>query len=396
MLKRMKSGTILRICVDLRPLETGNKYRGFGYYIYNLVKQIIQIDKVNKYVFLIYSDENPMIPIARKSPNFSFYKIKKPKIKPRFWWLLDQISVSRAVKKIKPDIFISLDVNMPLSLAYQKKIKTINMVYDLIPLIMKKDYNFPVDKTIEFKLKYLASKKVDRILTISNFSKTDIRKHLKIHQDKIDVVYGAVDEGFKPISQLEKNKTKLKFTHNKNYFLVVGDYYGIDPRKNYEFIVSCFNKLLNSPKYANYVIVFAGKSGGIVSDYTKIVEQAKKFGIEKKIIFTNFVSQEILIKLMVSAEILFYPTKYEGFGLPPLQAMACGTPVLSSNNSSLPEVCQKAAVLLKNTGDIDEFVKGVNNLIDNRQLYVTRGLSNNQRFSWENSAQVFLSVIKKI
>lgn len=392
----MNNKIIKKICIDLRPLETSNKYRGFGYYIYNLVKQIAQIDKANQYTFLVYSNDNPVIPIIRNLPNYSLFKIKKPKIRPRFWWIFDQISIPKAVYKIKPDIYISLDMNMPLLLTFQKKVKTINMVYDLILIVMKKEYNFPIDKKIEFKLKFMASKKVDKVLTISNFSKADLIKYLKIPQDKIDVVYGAIDEEFKPITQQEKNKIKSKFANNKNFFLVAGDYYGLDPRKNYEFIVECFNKLVKNPKFKNHAIVFAGKCGGIDNDYSKILNQAKKFNIKDKVIFTDFVSQEILIKLLASAEILLYPTKYEGFGLPPLQAMACGTPVLTSDNTSLPEVCQNAAVMIKNTDNMKEFIKGVEYLTDHRDIYIKRGLLNNKRFSWSNSAQVLLSVVNKL
>lgn len=382
----MPNANGINICIDLRPLETSNKFRGFGYYIYNLVNALLAIDKKNNYLFIVYSKENPIYKEHHDRNSTSFITINKPKFRPRFWWLVDQFVLNNLVRKTSPDVFVSLDMAVPLLLVAQKRIKLISTIYDLIPLAMAKEYNFPIDKTLEFRTKYFAAAKCNRILTISNYSKSDIEKYLHVSDHKITVIYGAVSRDFKPFSSSQNQSIRQKYTRGKKYFMVIGDFYGIDPRKNYLLTTNSFAQVIKKYKdLSDYVLLFVGQSGGTFSEYSKIISEAEKLSIRDKVIFTGFVSQEELPMVYSGAEAMLYPSNYEGFGLPILQAMACGCPVVTTTSTSIPEVAGSAAVMI-NSQKPEDLVLALRKITTDRSKLVAAGYKNIKRFSWEKCA----------
>lgn len=383
------------ICIDLRPLETSNKFRGFGYYIQNLVETLVKIDKKNYYQFIIYGKNNPIYKKHNLQKNLSFTFVQKPNIRPRLWWFIDQFRLNQSVRKISPDIFVSLDTAIPLLLTWQKKIKLIATIHDLIPIVLKKEYQFPIDKTLEFKLKFYSGARADKVITISNYSKKDIKKYLRVSDKKITVTYEAVSSEFKPFGEKENKLIRQKFAHGKKYFMIIGDFYGIDPRKNYLLIVKSFHKALQKYHYlSDHILLFAGQSGGTHSEYSRIVSEAEKLGISDRVIFTGFVSPQELPKVYSGAEAMLYPSIYEGFGLPILQAMASGCPVITTNATSIPEVAGDAAIIF-NLDYPEEFIAALGTVDTKRQELINKGYRNIKRFSWDKCARQTLDCIEK-
>jgi len=384
----------LHICIDLRPLETGNKYRGYGYYIKNLVSDIIKVDQKNRYIFVVYSKKNPLLACLDSQKTDSFV-MKRARVRPRFRWIVDQFSLPKVIKKINPDIYVSLDTALPFLTSLSARPKTVVTIHDVIPIVLKNEYHLPLDRILEYNLKFAAAKRATRVVTISQFSKLDIAKNLKIAVAKISCIYESTDDKFSKPDQQAIDLIKDRFAKGKRYLLTVGDYYGVDPRKNYIFLVESFAKFVGIPGNDDFTLLFVGKSGGNDNEYSKILTRAKELEIEDKIVFTGFVTDAELSTLYAGAEVFLYPTKYEGFGLPILQAMSCGCPVVAADNTSIPEVAGDAAELFK-TQDEKSFLYALIKVIRDKSRYRQKGYENIKRFSWQKAAREFVSLLESL
>lgn len=383
-----------KICIDLRPLETGNRFRGYGYYIKNLVSNIVEIDPKNRYTFIVYSKKNPLL-IRLNKDNIESFVMNAPRVRSRFWWIVDQFALFSAIKKIYPDIYVSLDTNLPFLSTFNKRLKTVVTIHDIIPIVLKDEYRLPADRALESGIKFDCAKKATKIVTISQFSKKDIIKILKVDSSRISCIYESTDDSFKKPSQTKTDLLVKKIVGGKKYLITVGDYYGIDPRKNYIFLVECFAKFLLEKQNSDFILLFVGKSGGKNNEYAKILSRSRELGIEDKISFSGFVSDERLAALYADAQAFVYPTKYEGFGLPILQAMSCGCPVVAADNTSIPEVVGQAGELFK-TNDEKSFLRALKNVIGDRDKYERLGYENVKRFSWRKAAREFVELIESL
>lgn len=384
--------TPLHICIDIRSLETDNRFRGHGYYIANLVSNILTLDKNNKYSFLVYDKKNPLYE-AIINRGFQVFQVNRPKIRPRLWWLSDQIKIPALIKRISPDIFVAPDTNLPLMIVGSKKIKTAVIIHDLILLVLKDEYRLPLDRYLDFHLKMAAAKKASAILTSSEYSKKDIEKHLKVSTDKVKCIYGASDKSFSRATDAEILELKKKYNINKRYIMTVGDYYGSDPRKNYLFLIDSFAQFIKQ-KNDDFILLFVGKCGGKNNEHSKILARAKELGVSERIEFTDFVSDKDLAGFYSDSEAFVYPTKYEGFGLPILQAMSCGCPVIAARNTSIPEVSGVAAELFV-TNDEESFSRALQSVLGKKKDYRKLGYENVKRFSWAQTAQEFIKFMSE-
>jgi len=385
---KLEQDSALHICIDIRSLETGSKYRGYGYYVRNLASNVIKIDKTNNYSFIVYGKENPLYEDLEKN-GFKIFEMAKPRIKPRMWWLWDQLKLPALIKKINPSVFVSLDANLPLAITFFKTIKTVVAVHDLIPLVLKDEYRLPLDRKIDFNLKILAAKRADAVLTISKFSKQDIVEHLKIPANKVKYIYESTDKIFSRSPVEETRALVKKYANGQKYLMTVGHYYGSDPRKNYLFLLEGFTNLISRQGRDDLILLLVGQSGGSGNEYSRITAKAKELGVSEKVVFTDFVSDKDLAGLYSGSEVFVYPTKYEGFGLPILQAMSCGCPVVAANNTSIPEVAGSAAELFE-TNDQQSFLVAILKVLNHQKDYQLLGYENIKRFSWENAAAEFV------
>ena len=233
-------------------------------------------------------------------------------------------------------------------------------------------------------------KKADHIITGSNFTKQEIIDYMQIPQDKISVIYHGVDhELYKPYPQNELQETKEKFSLSQNFLLFVGS---IEPRKNLLTLLRAYNLLTNDEK-EELPLILVGFKGWENQEIMQEIEKNRDY-----IRYLGFVSDSELAHIYNLATIFIYLSLYEGFGLPPLEAMACGTPVIVSNVASLPEVCGDAALYVAPTDSID---------IKNKILAIAKDeklreeLSQKSKaqaalFSWDKAAQEHLKVIESL
>ena len=300
----------MKVAVDARML----KMSGIGTYIKNLMKNdCYQIALGNKEDIkeLNKIEENNIIEFDSK-----IYGIKEQLKFPY-----------KELKKMKPDILHVPHYNVPIF--YRGKM--VVTIHDLTHLKLKQ---FLPNKFAYLYAKFMmwiAIKKSSVVLTVSENSKQDILQYFKVNPDKIKVIYNGVGEEFRKKSKNEIDYLYEKYNipRNKKILMYAGN---LKPHKNIEKLLEAFSLLEDKE---NYVLLIVGKA---FENYTVLDEKEKQLGIKDFIINTGSLTQEQIIDVYNLADLFIFPSLYEGFGLPIIEALACGTKVISSNTSSLPEV----------------------------------------------------------
>ena len=234
--------------------------------------------------------------------------------------------------------------------------------------------------------------RVAKVITISKFSKSEIVELLNIPESKITVTYLGSSRIFKTIHSEEKIKEiKKSYSASENFILNIGT---LEPRKNVISLIEAFSIL--KEKYGLiHKLVIGGKRGWY---YDTIFEKVKELGFGNEVVFTDYIPENVLPLLYNAADLFVYPSLYEGFGLPILEAMACGCPVITSNSSSLPEVVGDAAILV-NPLSVDELAQAMLKVLKDNELrskMVEKGLQRAKMFTWEKTADEILTVLKNV
>lgn len=383
----------MRIGIDITALA----YQGFGVtnYTYNLIRNLLLVDKTNEY-HLFYSSFN-------KSKNSSYlYEFKKLgatvheyhiplSIFQFLWGKLNVFPVEWLIGKT--DVFYFSDFLRPPLLAGTKGITTI---HDLVWKIYPEYHEQRIIDAHATKLKKTI-KHNDSILVDSISTKNDLLKYYpKINKEKIQVVYPGIGEQFKlkinPPAGGEKLKIILekyipKYSIlNTKYLLYVG---AIEPRKNLVLSIEVFNELIKDGKFADFKFIITGRAGWKNEDVFKTI---KRLGLEDKVRFTGFVEDEDLPYLYSAASLTVYLSSYEGFGLPPLESLACGTKVISGNNSSLKETIDPE--FLVDVNDKDKILEKMKYLLENEIKVGSEVVR--KRFNWQETAKKFLKIINSL
>ena len=267
-------------------------------------------------------------------------------------------------------------------------------VHDLIRYLdLKEDraYIHHPNHRDEFYLNcdYKGVKKAARIIAVSEATKGDLIRHLGIPGGRISVIYPGVDHAiFRP--SLQSSNFEYSF------ILFVGSEH---PRKNLLTVLRAFSRLKKQPSFSNLKLIKVGKAGGREADFRKqSMKVINALNLDGEVIFTETVSKEDLRTYYCNAKCFVFPSLYEGFGFPPLEAMACGCSVITSDSSSLPEVVGEAAIKVP-PHDIERFTNALREVLTNRQLresLIARGISQAARFSWEQTAQKTLQVYEEV
>lgn len=239
----------------------------------------------------------------------------------------------------------------------------------------------------------IAAKKASLILTDSNTSKADIIKYIPETADKIRVIYIAVEDYFKPIKDNNRLKEfRKKYNLQNKYFLYLGT---LEPGKNIVRLINAYVAAESSEKFG-VDLVIAGKKGWL---FDEIFQTAEKTGLlNKKIFFLDYIPEFDLPLLYNAAECLIFPSLNEGFGLPPLEAMSCGTPVITSNISSLPEIFGDSAILI-DPYDENQIAESMIKIIKDTALkneLVSKGLERAKLYSWDNTINQILNIYEQL
>ena len=266
--------------------------------------------------------------------------------------------------------------------------KIIITVHDLAFKSLKSEFT---NKTIIWKriATKFSVKKAKYIITITNFTKNEIKKHYKQHiANKIQVIFNGFNKfSDDKINESNINKDILDLKKS-NYILTVST---ISPRKNIDGLIKAFNEIKNKNQYK---LVVVGKNGWM---FEKVYDEAEKLGIKDKILFTGKINDDELKYLYKHANIFVYPSFYEGFGLPPLEAMSFNVPCVVSNKTSIPEVVGNAAITV-NPNNYNEIAKQIEKFINSDNLrmeYIKKGNKRLSKFSWEKCAEETIDLYKK-
>jgi glycosyltransferase involved in cell wall biosynthesis len=397
----------MKIGVDLRALQGNNKYRGIGRNIRELITSLSKIDSKNDYIFYAFEElENPIDSMVLSS-KFK-YKIKKFKYsnlsQKKYVRILFSEYSPINVNDDNLDVFFQTDMQYGLP----KRVKTVAIFYDLIPFYywnkdklnrhsgLRKLKIKTADRIIrERYLRVLSRYKLaDRIIAISKSSKDDLVSHFKTIKPR-DVTVALL--GFNSLDKKSVSLTKKqileKYKIKNDYLLYVG---GVDLRKNIVGLAKIFFEYKAKNKN-DTKLVLAGKEFDNIQELTDLgwLDTIKDSEYKGDIIYAGYVDDSVLNALYKNAKVFAFPSLYEGFGLPVLEAMAAGTPVVAFNNSSIPEVAGDAAVLCKND---KEFVSGIEKIIDNemfRKSLIQKGYKQAVKFSWEKTAKQTLEVLEE-
>jgi glycosyltransferase involved in cell wall biosynthesis len=269
------------------------------------------------------------------------------------------------------------------------KSKYVITIHDLIPIL----YPEYVGSIYSLQAKYfypLAIKHASKIITDSNHTKNDIIRLYNVPENKIEVIYPGVSNHFKPASREEKNKVLQKYNLIYPFILFVG---AIEPKKNIDLLIKAF--YICQKKNMNLHLVIAGKKAW---KYETIFNLIDTLNIHCKIHILNFVPYEDLPALYSSAEVFVFPSRYEGFGLPPLEAMQCGVPVITSNVSSLPEIVGEGGIMVSpdNYEMLAEAILKVTSDTHVRSQASIYSLSRAKLFSWKETGEKTIKVYNSV
>src|SRR5688572_21730711 len=367
----------VRVAIDARKLHDF----GIGTYIRNVLRHLARIDTRTEYVLLC--QEPDMDAAAQLGPNFRTVLEPSPNYSIR-----EQIHGPWVLLRERPDVFHAPHYVLPPAV----RCRSIVTIHDTIHLTFPQYLPHRLAYAYARASMWAAAHRSDRILTVSEASKRDILHFFNVPPDKVVVVYNAIDERFsrEPLAE-DVERVRERFQLDQRFVLYVGN---IKPHKNLERLIEAFHALrLRGLDDLKLLII-----GDEISSYPSLRRAVHRHKLHKHVRFLGYLPDDTLAIMYRLASVFVFPSLYEGFGLPPLEAMASGTPVITSNVSSLPEVAGDAAVLV-DPYDIDSIVDGLRRILGNPALaddLRRRGLERSREFSWERSVEKTRQVYQKV
>lgn len=377
----------MRIGIDCRTILSPEKGEraGVGHYTYYLVKGLLALDKKNTYV-LFFDHRSPNLKeFQRRNSEIVIFKYSQHK--KYLPYAYSHVFVSSVLKKAKLDIFHSPANVLPL----QYSGPSVITFHDLA-IYFHPEW-FPPKQ--DFSIKVLVPKSLERanhIISVSQSTADDMQKLFKVPKKKITVVHEGIEKTKAP-KKLAIHQVEKKHKIPGKYILYVGT---LEPRKNIAGIIQAFDELACKfpKKYKDIQLVLAGAKGFEFQKNYEAIKNAKS----GKIRYIGYISAQDKIALMHGAMAFIFPSLYEGFGLPALEAMSYGIPVITSNVSSLPEVVGKAALTVKpeSIKDIQAAIAKLVSRKATRDSLVKKGKIQARTFSWEKCAKATLAVYTQV
>jgi len=372
----------MRIAVNTRLL-LHDKLDGIGWFSYETLKRITTQHPEHEFIFIF--DRKP-------SDEFIFAdnvraEVAYPQSRhPVLWYLFFEFGIPVVLKKTKPDLFFSPDGWLSL----RTRVKSVNVIHDLnfesypefLPPVVRKYYHY-------FFPRFAA--KAARIATVSEFTKKDIVEKYGIEKDRIDVVYNGANENYVPLGEEIIQKTRDNYTDGKPYFVFVGT---IHPRKNMTNQFKAFDSFREKTS-EDVKLLVVGEKKWWTDDIRSAFENMKH---KDQVYFAGRKSTDELHKIIASALAMTYVSFFEGFGIPIVESFYCGTPVITSNVSSMPEVAGDAA-LLADPFSVDSIADAMLKMASDKALRKQLILAGNERkklYSWQQSADRLWNCIEKV
>jgi glycosyltransferase involved in cell wall biosynthesis len=365
--------------VLINGLQVGKNNSGVQYYTKHLYNAIKKLNPVNLEVQLYKQNTNPRFPsfLSPVSRLLTPSKIRLSRI------LNENLRLPKYLTRNSLDLYHSPNYVLPFFL----KSPSLVTIHDLITLDYPKLCKW--ESVLYFKLALPRSiKKANKIVTVSEKTKTDIQTRFKIPNEKIVVTHLGISSIFRKTVDKE---VLSYYSITDKYILFVGN---IEPKKNLVRLLQAYNKL-NLSKNLTHKLVISGRKGWKCK---KVFSTVKKLKLQESVIFTGYVPENDLPVLYSMADLFVFPSIYEGFGIPPLEAMACEVPILTSNTGALPETTG-GNCLLVNPYNVNEIADGIHKLLVNEKLrkyYIEKGRNWVKQFTWERTAKKTLQVYNQV
>jgi glycosyltransferase involved in cell wall biosynthesis len=360
----------LRIAIDARKLRD----YGIGTYVRNLLRHLSRVDRTTEYVVLCHGMDCQLV--AELGENFRSVSEASPGYSVR-----EQFTVPRDLLRERADLFHSPHYVLPALTPCRSVVTIHDCIHLRFPQYLPNRLGYVYARSFL----WLATHRSNRVLTVSEASKRDILEYFRIPPEKIDVIYNGIDERFSQEPAVEDvDRVRERYRLDGPFVLYAGN---IKPHKNLGRLIAAFDILRRGgPEFEEVKLVIIGDE---ISKYAALRHAVHRHKLHKHVRFFGFVPARTLAILYRLAAVFVFPSLYEGFGLPPLEAMASGTPVITSNVSSLPEVVGDAAILIDPLQP-DAIADALRRVLSDTALrddLRRRGLERARHFSWEQSVR---------
>ncbi len=370
----------MHVTIDAR--YTASTQSGVGMYTANLVQALAALDPHNQYTYIIREGQ----PELQVGSNFRRWSTR---ISFENHWVGDlwqNLYLPLRLRARQVDLFHGPAVFLPLA---KLGFRTVVTIHDLVA------FRFPETIPMKYGLYMrlmirMAVRSADRVIAASLQTRHDLVSRLHVPPKKIAVIHEGLDARFERVKDPARlAEVRRRYGLREPYILFVGN---LEPRKNLVRLIQAFG-LLKARAFPHQ-LVLAGKRGWL---FRPIFESVERLGLGQEVLFTGYVPPEDLPALYALADVFAFPSLYEGFGLPVLEAMACGTPVITARTGSLPEVAGEAAWYV-DPWDVEALAEGLAQLLNNwetRTELVARGALQVKRFSWAKTADATLRIYRQ-
>jgi len=372
----------MKIAVNTRLLLK-DKLEGIGWYTYETLSRIVKAHPEHEFFFIFdrpYSEEFIF------EQNVTPILLGPPTRHPILWYIWFELRLPKLLKKLNIDLFLSPDGFLSLA----SKTPSVAVIHDINFEHHPKDLKFSHSKFYRFFFKKYAHK-ASRIVTVSNYSKLDISKTYEVDKAKIDVSINGVNSLFHQIGLSEQINTRKQYSQGQDYFLFVG---ALHPRKNIKRLLVAFDLFKTETKSKNKLLIVGAKMWW----NSELEEAFENLSHKEDVVFTGRKSLSELQLLYASAQAFCFVPYFEGFGIPIVEAMKCGCPVITSNCTAMPEVAGEAAILVDpfNIDDIKNAMITMHKDNALRAELSEKGLIHSQNFSWNKTADALWKSINKV
>jgi len=368
------------IAVNTRLLIQG-KLEGIGWFTRETLSRITRDHPEHQFLFIF---DRPYANEFVFSENVTPIVLSPPTRHPFLWYLWFEFQIPRILKKHKADLFFSPDGYLSLS----TRVRQLAAIHDINFAHRPKDLPWLTAKYYNYFFPRFA-RKARRIVTVSFFSKEDLLRTYKIGSDKIDVVYNGVNTLYTPTSELEKGNAKIRYSDGKEYFLFIGS---LHPRKNISGLLRAYDAFRTSVE-TDTKLVIIGESMFKSSDIELTYEGMR---YKDDVIFTGRLSNEELHQVLGASLALTFVPFFEGFGIPVIEAMNAGVPVICSNTTSLPEVGGHAVLYVDpfSLNQIRDAMIKIYQEKEFREILIEKGFLQKEKFSWDKTAELLWGSIQ--
>jgi glycosyltransferase involved in cell wall biosynthesis len=364
------------IAIDANEANLTKNRVGINQYSFYLIHELHKIK--SRHRFIIYLKNPPMDDLPKRRDGWEYRVIPFPRL-----WTQTRLPFDLYFNRIRPDVFFSTTHYAPRFCPVPSVVSIMDLGFLKSPeQFTSKDLNQLRNWT-----KY-SVRQAKKIIAISQSTKDDIIQEYKKSPEDIKVIPLAYDKKiFFPRLEKESAATLIKYNIKTPYFYFIGS---LKPSKNIKGIVNAFYLLRNNHK--KHSLVISGKKAWM---YEEIFNEVKKLKIEDRVLFTDFVKEEEVPYLMSRADAFICPSLYEGFGIPVLEAMACGLPVIVSKTTSMPEVAGNAGIYVDPLSH-QSILNGLQEALNNKKKYTKLSLERVKSYGWDKTAQDTLSLLEHI